>query len=105
MLADRCEIGVAWEESGRGHLMRASKRDVEAFCDALVEAACLPGFGPDACFALGMACALDALACGRLDLSDPVGAAVACWADAQTDAGDAPAVTDAVRRYWDRGGR
>ena len=100
MLADRCHIGVAWEENRRGHIMRADKREVEAFCDALVETACLPGCGPDPRFVLGMACAVDALACGRLDLSDPVGAAVACWADADP-AGGEPAVTDAVRRYWD----
>lgn len=102
MLAARCDVGVAWEDAAGGHLARFGKREIEAFCDALVEASCLPGSSVDPAFMLGMACAVDALACGRLDVSDPLGAAVACWADADPSGGD-PAATDAVRRYWDGG--
>lgn len=103
MLASKCEIGVAWEGAEGGHIMRAGKREVEAFCDALVEAACLPGSSVDPAFMLGAACAVDALACGRLDLFDPLGAAVALYADADAAGEGDPAVTDAVRR-WVKGG-
>lgn len=103
MLAARCEIAVAWDDGSGGHLARAGRREVEAFCDALVEHACgmAPGDEPEPCFVLGMACAVDALASGRLDLGDPVGAAEAAWADADpANAHVPPSVTDAVLRYW-----